>query len=1068
MRIERLRIDGFGIFRDLTVEGFSPTLTVICGNNEAGKSTLLAFLRYVLFGFPDGRNRTENRFPPLNGGDHGGALVVLDHERRQYVIERHLGRRGAAARVILPSGQTGDQKDLERLLGSSTRELFRNVFAFSLSELQQFDTLSDDAIRSAIYSAGAGGAGVSLAQVERSLSQQMQALFKPRGSEAVVNKLLGDVEKARQAIQQAGGRPEEFDALQRELAAANAEVARCEAALEEASRQRDWCALLLQAWEEWSALCAAEQALAGLPQVDSFPVDGLPRLEGLLGQLKSQRDQLDEREAELRAMREEREAIVVDSSLLGLAPAVEELHRRRSQYSDCAAELPLLEDRAARAEAELALGLADLGPEWDRPKLEAFDTSLPERETVRAHREALKKAEEAGKERAADLARARHDLDRAQRAEREARLALEALPEPTIKDPVAAEVRARALRRVVALVRQREGLEARVADLEKGKAGLLDLRRSLAGLSRPGDVVPSFWPAVAVGLVAVMIGLALGYLAKVDPALAALLALAAGLVAGGAVLAVRSRLGPRGAAFAGAGHLRALEEQISKHEQEIGDGKARLRHLQDELERVCREVDVAVPESEAAADDVATVAASEVVAIQRWGELRQVWEKQRQALAEAEAVARKAAAASEEAARALAEARAAWATWLEGAGLRPGTTPEGALDLIVAVGQCRDKATALANLRGEADAKGKFLEDYAAQTAAVLSACGREGPEAADPGQAVDALFAALDRAREGKRRHDDLGKRIEEAAAQRDRAARGLAELERELDALLADGGAENEEVFRRRARTWEERQRLQREIAGRNATLQSLAGQGERLAALKDGLRTMAPDETRRALEKVSDRLERLQKELKEAHQRNGALQQKLQEVEAAGDLADLHLQEQQKLTRLRTEARKWAVYALARALVAQARERNERERQPEVIRDASGFFARITGGRYVRITTDQEQATLHVLDRDDRRRELAELSRGTQEQLYLAVRLGFIKEFSRRQAALPVIVDDALVNFDPERAEAALQTFLVLREINQVLLFTCHPETRDAARRVVPDAAFFTLDGGRLTPA
>ena len=73
-------------------------------------------------------------------------------------------------------------------------------------------------------------------------------------------------------------------------------------------------------------------------------------------------------------------------------------------------------------------------------------------------------------------------------------------------------------------------------------------------------------------------------------------------------------------------------------------------------------------------------------------------------------------------------------------------------------------------------------------------------------------------------------------------------------------------------------------------------------------------------------------------------------------------------------------------------------------------------------------------------------AELSRGTREQLYLALRFGLIREFGEHAERLPVVVDEALVNFDPERAHLAAESFAQLADTNQVLVFTCHPSTAE----------------------
>ena len=50
MKITDIKIDGFGVWHDLAIRGLSPELTVFYGPNEAGKSTLMQFIRSVLYG----------------------------------------------------------------------------------------------------------------------------------------------------------------------------------------------------------------------------------------------------------------------------------------------------------------------------------------------------------------------------------------------------------------------------------------------------------------------------------------------------------------------------------------------------------------------------------------------------------------------------------------------------------------------------------------------------------------------------------------------------------------------------------------------------------------------------------------------------------------------------------------------------------------------------------------------------------------------------------------------------------------------------------------------------------
>src|SRR5660397_166707 len=72
MRITGWHIDGFGVFREYRLEQLPPGLTILLGANEAGKTTLLAYLRGVLFGFPGGQ-RGKNFYPPMDGGIRGAV-----------------------------------------------------------------------------------------------------------------------------------------------------------------------------------------------------------------------------------------------------------------------------------------------------------------------------------------------------------------------------------------------------------------------------------------------------------------------------------------------------------------------------------------------------------------------------------------------------------------------------------------------------------------------------------------------------------------------------------------------------------------------------------------------------------------------------------------------------------------------------------------------------------------------------------------------------------------------------------------------------------------------------------
>ena len=117
-------------------------------------------------------------------------------------------------------------------------------------------------------------------------------------------------------------------------------------------------------------------------------------------------------------------------------------------------------------------------------------------------------------------------------------------------------------------------------------------------------------------------------------------------------------------------------------------------------------------------------------------------------------------------------------------------------------------------------------------------------------------------------------------------------------------------------------------------------------------------------------------------------------------------------------------------------------EREHQPQALREASLYLQRLTSGRYTRVWTPLGEHSLRVDDSAGTSLRVEVLSRGTREQLFLALRLALVSAYARRGVQLPLVLDDVLVNFDVGRAKAAA---MVLRDFarqgHQILIFTCH---------------------------
>ena len=132
------------------------------------------------------------------------------------------------------------------------------------------------------------------------------------------------------------------------------------------------------------------------------------------------------------------------------------------------------------------------------------------------------------------------------------------------------------------------------------------------------------------------------------------------------------------------------------------------------------------------------------------------------------------------------------------------------------------------------------------------------------------------------------------------------------------------------------------------------------------------------------------------------------------------------------------------------------------PELGRRAAEIFAQLTGSRYSGVVLDRSFRLSAEPAGDPVFRDAALLSAGTLDQLYLAVRLAICDLVLPPEKQVPIVLDDALANFDDRRCAAALRFLKEAAGDRQILLFTCHSR----------EAEFFAGDGEvsiqRLTDA
>jgi uncharacterized protein YhaN len=400
----------------------------------------------------------------------------------------------------------------------------------------------------------------------------------------------------------------------------------------------------------------------------------------------------------------------------------------------------------------------------------------------------------------------------------------------------------------------------------------------------------------------------------------------------------------------------------------------------------------------------------------------------------------------ERAAAEVLTAEAAWTAWLAAAGLPEDVSPDAARHILTAAGTARRAAADRDHQRRELDVLVADEASAAAQTDALLLSLGSVAVSGdAQRDARIAALNSRLDLARADDRRGRELDERLAQLGRRRTPALAAVEARDAALQSHLAALGCPDPDRLRRRAAAAAQRRALIAAIRERRAQL-AIVGGGRSIDDLVREASSTDPAALEVADATEEATLDGIEAEEREVMARIGALEARIAQLEAAEELGVRRQELAIVEGRAAAMSHEWVVTALALRLLEETRARYERERQPDVVRAAESHFERITGGRYARIVAPPGDASVRVETEGGESRATEELSRGTGEQLYLALRFGLIEEFARHAEPLPVVMDDILVNFDADRAARAASAIGDLAERHQVLYFTCHPWTAE----------------------
>lgn len=215
--------------------------------------------------------------------------------------------------------------------------------------------------------------------------------------------------------------------------------------------------------------------------------------------------------------------------------------------------------------------------------------------------------------------------------------------------------------------------------------------------------------------------------------------------------------------------------------------------------------------------------------------------------------------------------------------------------------------------------------------------------------------------------------------------------------------------------------------------------------------------------ALDDLIDRKERDRAALRDTAEavsrRLGELTEELAQAQQSRELDLCKMRYEEAACRLKDAEVEFARLTLARSLLETAIGAWQSKSQPEVYQQASRLLALMTGGRWTQVRVTDAGA-LEAVDDARVACDVRQLSLGTCQQLYLALRLALLACAGSVGRAIPVLADDILANFDAERRRGAARALAELARTRQVVLLTCHEEVLAALKAVEPQATVLEL--------
>ncbi|WP_339215993.1 AAA family ATPase [Ornithinibacillus sp. FSL M8-0202] len=259
---------------------------------------------------------------------------------------------------------------------------------------------------------------------------------------------------------------------------------------------------------------------------------------------------------------------------------------------------------------------------------------------------------------------------------------------------------------------------------------------------------------------------------------------------------------------------------------------------------------------------------------------------------------------------------------------------------------------------------------------------------------------------------------------------------LEQEMNSLFMVANVKDEEAYYLKARELKEQKELVNHCEQIKAQYSSFftKERWEEIVACPPKLSNIELEVT-----EILQEIQQLEEEREKKRNQLAQLKLDIKRLEASETYSEMIHKFEQEKEKLRKLAREWAIHKVAKELLTETKGNFRDKYLSKVMEKTTHFFQLLTNQVYINVYPPVADKPFVVERVDHIRFQVQELSQGTINQLYVALRLAISLVMSE-SLRMPFIMDDAFVHFDVVRYDRMISILNEISKQHQILLFTC----------------------------